>query len=186
MKKILLFAALAAAVFLNGCVSVAKMQKEADGGDEVAQVLLALKFFYGSKDVRMIQYDEAFKYFSMAAKKENPLANYYLGEIYESGCGQIEVNYNKAEEHYKRAASDMHELPAVLRKHAYLAMAKMYEHGRGVKKSDAKAKVFYKRACDKEIIGSAPLYVLFLKRTECGLSADELEDILEDAGVFID
>ena len=181
MKKILLFTAMAAVMFLSGCMSVAKMQKEADGGDEIAQVLLALKFFYGSRDVRFIQYDEAFKYFNMAAKKENPLACYYLGEIYESGLGQTDVDYVLASEYYKRAAADMHELPSVLRKQAYLAMAKMYEHGRGVKKSDTKAGHFYKKACDKEITGSAPLYVLFLRRTRGELAADDLEEVLEDA-----
>ena len=146
MKKFLLLFAMLSVLFGSGCVSLEKMQKDADKGDEVAQVLLGLKYFYGSSDVRMIQYEEALRYFKMAAKQENPLACYYLGEIYEKGLGQTEVDYFAAEEYYKRAAKTMDSLSGVMRRHSYLASAKMYDFGNGVKKSDNHAKYYYEKA----------------------------------------
>ena len=187
MKKNILQLSVSISMFMmslfafTGCASVEQMKKDADRGDENAQVLLALKYFYGSQDVKSVQYDDAALYFGKAARSENPLACYYMGEIYESGLGQTDVDYAKALAYYRRAASSMHELPAVLRRPAYLAMAKMYDYGRGVKKSVSKAKYYYDRAYDSGVLGSSSLIADFLERTKGKLSADDLKHILDDA-----
>lgn len=181
MKKFLLLSAVLSALFFSGCMSLEKMQKDADKGDETAQVLLGLKYFYGSSDVRMVQYDEALHYFKMAAKQENPLACYYLGEIYERGLGQNGVDFIAAEEYYKRAAKTMDSLSGVMRRHSYLARAKMYDFGNGVKKSDNHAKYYYEKAFNYEAAGSAVGMADYLKRTKGNVSVEQLEHILEDS-----
>ena len=181
MKKFLLLFAMLSVLFGTGCISLERMHKDADKGDEVAQVLLGLKYFYGSSDVRMIQYEKALRYFQMAAKQENPLACYYLGEIYEKGLGQTEVDYFTAEEYYKRAAKTMDSLSGVMRRHSYLATAKMYDFGNGVKRSDNHAKYYYEKAFNYEAAGSAVGMVDYLKRTKGAVSAEQLEHILDDA-----
>lgn len=169
-----------AAAFLAGCMSLEQMQQDAAKGDETAQVLLGLKYFYGSDDVRMIQYDVAEKYFKMAAKQENPLACYYLGEIYEKGLGQTEVDYNAADNYYKRAIKTMNTLPRVLRRHSYLALAKIYDFARGVKRNDNEAKYYYKKAYDNDIAASASAMVDYLTRTTGAVSLKQTEHILLD------
>lgn len=181
MKKILILFFALCALWFCGCVSLEKMQKDADKGDEIAQVLLGLKYFYGSQDVRMIQYEEALRYFKMAAKQENPLACYYLGEIYEKGLGQTEVDFITATEYYKRAAKTMDTLPRVLRRPSYLALAKMYDFGNGVKKSDNNAKYYYRKAFNNDVQGAAVALADYLSRTRGAVSASQLEHILEDA-----
>ncbi len=168
-------------VFLFGCVSLESMRRDAENGDETAQVLIGLKYFYGSNDVRLISYDDAARYFKMAEKKENALACYYLGEIYEKGLGQNDVDSRLAEVYYGRAVKNMNALPSALRRHALLALAKMYDFGRGVEQSSVKAKSFYTRAYSKDVAGSAPLLADFMNRSGEGYSAWQLKHILEDA-----
>ena len=181
MKKILFMMSFAAAFLFCGCVSLEDMKKDAEKGDETAQVLLGLKYFYGGNDVHFIQYDDARRYFGKAARRENPLACYYLGEIYEKGLGQVEVDNTLAEVYYKRAAETMKDLPSQLRRPSYLALGKMYDFGRGVKKDESKARYYYKRAYDSEVGGSSALIADFLRRTRGELSANDLRHILEDA-----
>lgn len=181
MKKILLFAAAALLAFFTGCSSIDKLHKEAEKGDENARVLLGVKYFYGSYDVKMIHYDEARRFFELAAEQENPLACYYLGVIYENGLGQADVNYEKAKNYYQRAAQNMNQLSSALRRHGYLALGRMYESGRGFEKSDVRAKYFYEKAYNSNVLGSGPLMADFLRRTRGDISSDELENILEIA-----
>ncbi len=180
MKKIFLFAGLLT-VLLCGCTSFESLQKDADGGDEIAQVLIGIKYFYGTQKIPMIQYDEARRYFEKAAKRENPLACYYLGEIFEYGLGATEVDNDVAMNFYSRAAADINELPGVLRKPAYLAVARMYDRGRGLIKSENKARYFYEKAYNNECDGSGPAMADFLTRTRGVLSVEQLERVLEDA-----
>ena len=181
MKKMLLFVFGAVVCFFCGCVSLDDMKKDAEKGDETAQMLLGLKYFYGSRDVQFIQYDDARRYFGKAARRENPLACYYLGEIYEKGLGQVDVDNSLAKVYYKRAADTMKDLPSQLRRHGYLALGKMYDFGRGVKKDESKARYYYKRAYDSEVLGSSALIADFLNRTRGTLAAGELKHILDDA-----
>ena len=168
-------------MFLCGCASFETMRKDADAGDEIAQVLVGIKYFYGDKEVAMLQYDDARRYFEKAAKRENPLACYYLGEIYEKGLGQVEVDNDAAKVYYSRAAENLKSLPSVLRKHSYLAAAKMYDCNRGFARSESKAKFYYERAFDTDAAGSGSHIAEFLNRTRGQLSAAELYHILEDA-----
>ena len=61
MKKNILQLSVSISMFMmslfaiTGCASVEQMKKDADRGDENAQVLLALKYFYGSQDVKSVQ-----------------------------------------------------------------------------------------------------------------------------------
>ncbi len=180
MKKFIALFFMCAVVFLTGCMSLEEKQQDPAKGDETAQVLLGIKYFYGSEDVRMIQYDVAEKYFKMAAKQENPLACYYLGEIYEKGLGQAEVDYNAADNYYKRARKTMNMLPRVLRRHSYLALAKIYDFGRGGKRNDNEAKYYYKKAYDNDAAASAAALTDYLTRTTGTLSLKQTEHILLD------
>ena len=180
-KRILLLLLALSAIVFNGCVSLEDMKKDAEKGDETAQVLLGIKYFYGSKDVHFIQYDDAKSYFERAARRENPLACYYLGEIYERGLGHTDVNNDMAENFYKRAAESMNEISSPLRRQSYLALAQMYDYGRGVKADENKARYFYKRAYDSQVAGSSALIADFVIRTRGQLSAKELKHILDDA-----
>lgn len=181
MKKVFMLFVLLCLGLISGCVSLEKMQQDAAKGDETAQVLLGIKYFYGTDDVNFIQYDDARRYFEMAARQENPLACYYLGEIYEKGLGHIDVNSELAETYYKRAAASMKDLPSPLMRHGYLAAAKMYDFGNGVKKDENKAEFYYKRAYNYDVVGSGAASADFLSRTRGALSAKELSHILKDS-----
>ncbi|MBP5216026.1 MAG: sel1 repeat family protein [Alphaproteobacteria bacterium] len=63
-----------------------KITREADEGNLEAQMNLGYMYLYGANDVKQ-NFSEAFKYYEMAAKQNDPIALNNLGSLYFSGIG---------------------------------------------------------------------------------------------------
>jgi uncharacterized coiled-coil protein SlyX len=83
-------------------------------------------------------YASSFKVWLEPAKEGDPLAQTYLGELYEKGLG-VQPDYTAAVEWYRRAANQGHA-PAMIN------LAALYERGLGVTKDPAAAMNWYRRA----------------------------------------
>lgn len=81
-----------------------KLIEEAKNGNIDSQVELGKIYFKGTDDIQ-IDYNEAAKWFTLAADQDNHLAQEYLGYMYRNGFG-VETNITKAVELFKKAANN--------------------------------------------------------------------------------
>lgn len=74
--------------------------------DPETQFEIGRKYYWGSGVRR--DYNEAIKWFRLAADQGNPSAQYYLGSMYEDGYYGVARDYNEAVKWYKLAAKQGH------------------------------------------------------------------------------
>lgn len=85
-------------------------------------------------------YQLAFQIFQYASEKDDPVANYYLGQMYEKGL-YVKKDYKKAVKQYEKAA-------AMDNGDALYALGLLYKNGHGVKKDKEHAKELIDDACE--------------------------------------
>lgn len=81
---------------------VQRITRQAEEGDVNAQLTLGYMYLYGEEGVE-IDYDKAFRYYSMAAAQKDNVAINNLGSLYYSGIG-TEKDYLKAATLFDEAA----------------------------------------------------------------------------------
>jgi TPR repeat protein len=86
-------------------------------------------------------YDEAHKWYSLAAESTHKEAIYHLGLLYEKGLG-VSQDYQKANELYERANQQNSD-------DALYRLGTLYHHGKGVEADPDKAIKYYKRAAEQ-------------------------------------
>lgn len=126
---------------LYGSTFLSKKILEEQGN---GKALYEIGFIYehGEEEGVEQSYKEALLYYRSAAKKNDPIAQYQLGEMYEYGDDGIEQSYQKAFHYYKLAAKQ--GIPE-----AEYKLGSIYKHGLGVKRSLDKAIKYYKSAAKK-------------------------------------
>jgi TPR repeat protein len=110
----------------------------AEHGD--TEVQLQVGFSYEHDDSGP-NYDEAYKWYMMAAKSSHKEAMYYLGLLYEKGLG-FSQDYQKANELYEWANQQSSE-------DALYRLGILYHHGKGVEADSEKAIKYYKCAAEQ-------------------------------------
>lgn len=100
---------------------------------------------------------------TIEAANGDPIAQYTIAYITDSGAGDTTQDPEKAQEMYKNALPGLEKAAADGNPRACKALAYMYAEGKGVKKDEAKAKEYMemcKKACEhqdsKEKSDSAP------------------------------
>ena len=73
------------------------------------------------------KYDEAYKYFKMAADQGEINSLVFLGLYYQHGRAGLKINYQKARDYYLQAADQNNS-------YAYINLANLYRDGKGVTK----------------------------------------------------
>jgi TPR repeat protein len=86
-------------------------------------------------------YDEAHKWYSMAAERSHGEAIYHLGLLYEEGLG-VSQDYQKVNELYERANQQNSD-------DALYRLGTLYHHGKGIEADLKKAVDYYKRAAEQ-------------------------------------
>lgn len=94
-----------------------------------------LKGINGPKD-----YQLAFQFFQYGSKQDDPVANYYLGYMYEHGL-YVKKDYKMAYKYYMESANFDNA-------DATYALGLLYKEGKGVKKDLNQAKAFIDQACE--------------------------------------
>src|SRR5690606_35554652 len=101
------------------------------------QFSLGLIYFEGRDDIPK-DYNEALKWFRMAADQGDAHAQYHIGIMYHKGHG-VTYDINEAMKWYRMAA-DNEEM------HAQFTLGTIYEEGDGVPKDIDEARIMYRRA----------------------------------------
>ena len=123
-------------------VPVADFQEtkaKADGGDAVAQTLLAEMYSKGTGAPQ--DYKEAAKWYRLAADQGHASAQKHLGELYEAGQG-VPRDEAQAAKWYQRAAEQGSA-------DAQYSLAVLYVMGRGVTRNDVEAVRWYRMAAEQ-------------------------------------
>ena len=120
-------------------IQISLLTKSADGGDLGSQIELA-RIFKAGKVVDP-SFTKTLKYYSMAARKNNPEALFFLAECQDRGKGMT-LSPEYAFQNYLKAAKQGHI-------EACLAVGHFYEIGRAAFKDLNKAKQFYEYAAAK-------------------------------------
>jgi len=108
---------------------------------------------------------KAFKLFSGAAGKGDPLAAYYLGMMYQNGMA-VARNMKAAARWMQFAAE--HENPA-----AMFALAKLYLAGEGVKRDEQAARRWIEKAADLEYPEAVMAMAIGLRDGSMGFDRNE-------------
>lgn len=108
--------------------------------DSVDDVLLIMDFANSAYIDK--QYNEAFRYYKLAAELDCAEAQHKLGRCFEYGDG-VEQSYDEAIKWYRRAAEQGH-------KEAMFRLATCYRYGQGVKRSYGEAVKWYKESKTEE------------------------------------
>jgi TPR repeat protein/serine/threonine protein kinase len=98
-------------------------------------------FIKGQEAYKQKNYKEAFKWLNQAAEKNNPAAEFMMGDLYYSGKG-VSQSDSSALQWYERAANQNYV-------NAQLALATMYQQGSGVVQNQSKAIQWYEKAAAK-------------------------------------
>jgi hypothetical protein len=117
---------------------IQSLRTEAEKGDIEAQRTLGIVYSGDLPPHDLKDYREAFKWFSMAAKKGDSASQLSLGTMYQEGEGVLQ-DYTEAVRWYRMAA----EQGAAT---AYLALGHMYALGRGVSQDKIRAYMWYNLA----------------------------------------
>lgn len=119
---------------------VQRITRQAEEGDVNAQLTLGYMYLYGEEGVE-IDYNKAFRYYSMAAAQNDSVAVNNLGSLYYSGIG-TEKDYLKAATLFDRAA----KLGNV---EASVNLAFIYLSGSSIGKNSRAAMELFKKAAEK-------------------------------------
>lgn len=119
---------------------VQRITRQAEEGDVNAQLTLGYMYLYGEEGVE-IDYNKAFRYYSMAAAQNDSVAVNNLGSLYYSGIG-TEKDYLTAATLFDRAA----KLGNV---EASVNLAFIYLSGSSVGKNSRAAMELFKKAAEK-------------------------------------
>jgi TPR repeat protein len=84
-------------------VQFAAAKAQADAGSVEQMVAVGRKYHYGTGVVR--DYEQAFRYFQMAADRDNTFAQYNVGQCFLNGNG-TDVNFESAAHWFRLAARD--------------------------------------------------------------------------------
>ena len=109
------------------------LTKAAEYGNIEAQTNLGTMYFHGNGVPQNLE--EAFKWYSLAAKENHPAAIHGLASMYLNGMG-VRRDYREAFELAQKAAN-LDDLGA------QFLLAQLYEHGLGVKQDYVKALMWY-------------------------------------------
>lgn len=121
-------------------------------------------------------YDQAKKYFEMAAAKNDEIANYNLGNMTFLG-NRLNNNY-KAIEYYKKSASNNYSP-------AYVALGDMYATGKGISPDAAKAEEYYLKAADlNDDIAIDRLALLYLLQDGMEVDSDTTSNSIKTVKLF--
>ena len=106
-----------------------KLLEDANQGDTGAQY--GLGHHYEARGVGTPNYEEAVKWYRMAASEGHPFAQFCLRSLYESGFGGT-PDYEEEIEWYQNSASEGDA-------HAQFNLGKMFANGHGVEQDDVQA-----------------------------------------------
>lgn len=90
---------------------------------------------------------------TLEAANGDPIAQYAIAYITDTGAGDTEKDPEKAKEMYSNALPGLEKAAAEGNPRACRALAHMYAEGKGVEKNEAKAKEYMemcKKACEQE------------------------------------
>ena len=119
---------------------VQRITRQAEEGDVNAQLTLGYMYLYGEEGVE-IDYDKAFRYYSMAAAQKDNVAINNLGSLYYSGIG--------TEKDYLKAATLFDEAAKLGNVEASVNLAFIYLSGSNVGKNSRAAMELFKKAAGK-------------------------------------
>jgi uncharacterized protein len=146
LHKLKTFFGFCSLILLTGCATIsnqgsnlAELQSRAESGDVEAQCRLgeAYDFGHGAQQ----NYDEAAKWYRMAAERGNAKAQNNLGGFYQYGLG-VATNYSQAVAFYKLSAAQGDLM-------AQSNLGYMYDYGLGIPKDKSEAVSWYRRAADQ-------------------------------------
>ncbi len=83
-------------------ISNEELKQRADSGDVDAQLEIGYKHLYGVDGIN-IDYKQAFYYYELASRSNNPVALNNMGSLYFNGIG-TDVDYDNAVYYFKKAA----------------------------------------------------------------------------------
>ena len=115
-----------------------KLIEEANKGYPVEQRMLGESYLFGTHGIKDIK--KAIHWLTLAGDKGSMYAQCHLGLMYESGR-EVEINYTKAMEWYKKAFNQYSHEGA-------FGVARLYYRGRGVPKDREKAELIYNNIAD--------------------------------------
>lgn len=118
-----------------------RLIKEAEEGNVDSQLMLGYLYLYGDKDIAQ-NYENAFKYYSMAAEQNDRIAVNNLGSLYYSGIG-TERSTVKAAQMFEKAV-------ALGNSEAAVNLAFIYLTGMGLPKDYAKSMQLFQIAAEDE------------------------------------
>lgn len=116
-----------------------RITRQAEEGDVNAQLTLGYMYLYGEEGVE-IDYDKAFRYYSMAAAQKDNVAVNNLGSLYYSGIG--------TEKDLLKAATLFDEAAKLGNVEAAVNLAFIYLSGSNVGKNSRAAMELFKQAAD--------------------------------------
>ena len=117
--------------------AVSFLKAESDAGYRPAQVMLAECLYrgYGVKQ----DHDAARKLFLEASIAEDPIAQFFLAQMYERGIAGSPCDYTQALELYRKSASAGNLM-------AMVGLGSLYDQGHGVVKDEVEALKWYLKA----------------------------------------
>ena len=119
---------------------VQRITRQAEEGDVNAQLTLGYMYLYGEEGVE-VDYDKAFRYYSMAAAQRDNVAINNLGSLYYSGIG--------TDKDYQKAATLFNEAAKLGNVEAAVNLGFIYLSGNNVGKNSHAAMELFKKAADK-------------------------------------
>ena len=119
---------------------VQRITRQAEEGDVNAQLTLGYMYLYGEEGVD-IDYEKAFRYYSMAAAQKDNVAVNNLGSLYYSGIG--------TEKDFLKAATLFDEAAKLGNVEAAVNLAFIYLSGSNVGKNSQAAMELFKKAAEK-------------------------------------
>jgi hypothetical protein len=144
-RAALLFFLLAATIlplaYAQTDYDVARLTPLAEKGDATAQFQLGLHYYKGSGRREPPDYDQALKWFRLAADQGNAQAQDHVGLMYYLGKG-VPRDYSEAARWYQLAAQAGNE-------HAQRQLAEMYSEGLGVPRDTQESKKWSRVVSEK-------------------------------------
>ena len=116
-----------------------ELKQKASAGDPVAQRQLGVAHDSGSS--RNPNYQEAARWYEIAAKQGDAIAQNNLGSLYENGLG-VPKDFSKAFELYRKSATQGFAM-------AQDSLGRMYDLGMGVATNEVEANAWYLRAAQQ-------------------------------------
>ena len=142
----------------NFSKKISLLKESAESNFPHSQVLLAIIYYEGRDGVKQ-DLEQALKLFKKAADQEEPIAQYYLGEMYEKGL-KVKKDLIKAVDLYETAVqNDFPKALEALKKLANLkqegnayaqrTLSRLYYQGMGVERSVEQAFYWLQKSADQ-------------------------------------